>query len=243
MTLNLHKGFSSFNRRFVLRELREAIRGAGADLVFLQEVIGAHDAHARRYPGWPETAQYEFLADSVWGSYAYGRNAVYEGGHHGNAVLSRYPIATYRNHDVSVAGEEPRGMLHCEIAVPGLAVPLHAICVHLGLRERDRERQIRGAADLVADRIGIGAPVVLAGDFNDWRQRAHRVLAERAALSEVFLRHRGRAARSFPALWPLLRLDRIYTRHLRVMSASVLSRRPWRSLSDHAALICRLRPC
>jgi len=39
MTVNIHKGFTTFNRKFILPELREAVRKVGADLVFLQEVM------------------------------------------------------------------------------------------------------------------------------------------------------------------------------------------------------------
>ena len=92
LTVNTHKGFTAFNRRFILPELREAVRSTQADIVFLQEVLGSHDRHAARHAGWPHTSQYEFLADSMWTDFAYGRNAVYPNGHHGNALLSKYPI-------------------------------------------------------------------------------------------------------------------------------------------------------
>jgi endonuclease/exonuclease/phosphatase family metal-dependent hydrolase len=243
MTLNLHKGFNSFNRRFVLHELRDAIHAIGADLVFLQEVIGAHDAHARRYERWPDATQYEFLADTIWSSFAYGRNAVYEGGHHGNAILSKFPIVTHVNRDISVGLEEPRGLLHCEIALPGEERPLHAICAHLGLRESERQAQISTAVEMIHRETRPGDRLIMAGDFNDWRQRAHGPLRLGARLQDVFVQSAGRAARSFPALWPLLRLDRIYVRNLRASGQRVLSRRPWRRLSDHAALICDLQPC
>ena len=39
LTVNTHKGFTSFNRRFMLHELREALRMASPDIVFLQEVL------------------------------------------------------------------------------------------------------------------------------------------------------------------------------------------------------------
>ena len=35
LTLNAHMGFNLLNRRFVLPELREAIRSVSADVVFL----------------------------------------------------------------------------------------------------------------------------------------------------------------------------------------------------------------
>lgn len=55
---------------------------------------------------WPDTTHYEFLADTMWSDYAYGRNAVYPEGHHGNAVLSRFPIEYYENRDISVGNGE-----------------------------------------------------------------------------------------------------------------------------------------
>ncbi|WP_425277949.1 endonuclease/exonuclease/phosphatase family protein, partial [Enterobacter hormaechei] len=81
---------------------------------------------------WPDTPHYEFLADTMWSDYAYGRNAVYPEGHHGNAVLSRFPIEHYENRDVSVGESEKRGLLYCRITPPELDVPVHVGCVHLG---------------------------------------------------------------------------------------------------------------
>src|SRR5690348_5478329 len=115
MTVNIHKGFTTFNRRFILPELRDAVRKVGADIVFMQEVLGTHDEHGKKIAeDWPDGAgQYEFLADSIWPQYAYGRNMVYPKGHHGNAVMSKFPIVQHQNHDVSIAGPEKRGLLHC----------------------------------------------------------------------------------------------------------------------------------
>jgi endonuclease/exonuclease/phosphatase family metal-dependent hydrolase len=75
-TYNIHKGFSFFNRRLVIHDVREHLRALNADLVFLQEVQGGHERHAWRYEEWPEQPQYEFLADSIWTDFAYGKNAV-----------------------------------------------------------------------------------------------------------------------------------------------------------------------
>ena len=88
LTVKTHKGFTAFNRRFILPKLREAVRSTQGDIVFLQEVVGSHDRHAARYPGWPQTSQYEFLAANTWSDFDSGRNAVYPDGHHGNALLT-----------------------------------------------------------------------------------------------------------------------------------------------------------
>src|SRR5581483_3632063 len=85
VTYNIHKGFSQFKRHVSVYELRERLRGLAADIVFLQEVQGSHSRHQQRHRNWPEAPQYEFLADVLWRDFAYGRNAVYDSGHHGNA--------------------------------------------------------------------------------------------------------------------------------------------------------------
>ncbi len=235
LTINTHKGFTTFNRRFILPELRDAVRNVGADIVCLQEVMGAHDIHATRFENWPDTSHYEFLADTVWDDFAYGRNAVYPEGHHGNAVLSRFPITQFNNRDISVAGHEKRGMLHCQMTLPGLSLRVHVICVHLGLREEHRQAQLDMLCTLV-NQLPEGEPVVVAGDFNDWRLKANHLLKNKAGLDEVFTRARGRPARTFPAGLPLLRLDRIYVKHAHVSAPSALNWRQWRRLSDHAPL-------
>jgi endonuclease/exonuclease/phosphatase family metal-dependent hydrolase len=238
LTLNAHMGFSPSRRRFVLPALREAIRSVSADLVFLQEVMGAHARHARRHADWPAEPQYEFLADTTWGQHAYGRNAAYPHGHHGNALLSKFPILRDRNHDVSVHGHERRGLLHCVIDVPG-GGELHAVCAHLGLRESHRRRQLGLLCGLLHDAIPAGAPVVVAGDFNDWRGRGHPLL-HACGLREAFVEAHGRLARSFPSGAPLLPLDRVYVRDARAREPRVLGGKPWSRLSDHAPLLARI---
>ncbi|WP_293470526.1 endonuclease/exonuclease/phosphatase family protein [Polaromonas sp.] len=240
LTVNIHKGFTFFNRKFILPELREAVRKVGADVVFLQEVTGNHLKHASKFENFPDAPHYEFLADTIWPEFAYGRNAVYTNGHHGNALLSKFPIVHFENHDVSISGPERRGMLHCELHIPGRSVNVHAICVHLGLVETHRTQQMDMLCNLVRNAIPADAPVVVAGDFNDWRHQAHAQLARRAGLHEVFVQAHGHAARTFPARFPVLRLDRIYVRNARSHAPVVLPGKPWSHLSDHAPLAAEI---
>lgn len=109
---------------------------------------------------------------------------------------------------------------------------VHAICIHLGLREVHRQQQLR----LLEQRIGqipADAPLVVAGDFNDWRQKAD---LSQSGLQEVFIHAHGKPARTFPARLPLLPLDRIYVRNLTIHNPRVLTTRPWSHLSDHVPL-------
>ena len=239
-TYNIHKGFSQFNRRMMVHELRERLRHLNSDLVFLQEVQGLHLGHAATHANWPTAPQHEFLAEAVWDSTAYGHNMVYDHGHHGNAILSRFPIVTSHNEDVTDLRFERRGLLHCQVAVAGFARPVHCVCVHLSLIGRSRKRQLAQLAESLAHWAPGDTPVIVAGDFNDWRNHAHDLLVERMGLTEVFTGDAGRPVRSFPASLPFFRLDRIYVRGFAVASTEVHFGRPWSRISDHAALTTRL---
>ena len=239
-TLNIHKGLSQFNRRTVIHELRDGLRAIDADVVFLQEVQGLNERHALRFATWPGEPQHEFLAGGDW-THAYGRNRVHEYGHHGNAVLSRFPIVSHENEDVSNHRFERRGILHCVLAVPGWQRDLHCVCVHLSLHERGRRRQLDAICGRLRELISSGEPVIVAGDFNDWRQRASRVMEDALGLTEVLVAATGRHARTFPSALPVLQLDRIYVRGFEVQGARAHRGKPWSLLSDHLALSAELR--
>jgi endonuclease/exonuclease/phosphatase family metal-dependent hydrolase len=240
MTVNIHKGFTTFNRKFMLPELRDAVRKVGADLVFLQEVQGTHEEHGKKVNGYPDLPHHEFMAEQIWPQFAYGRNMVYPKGDHGNAVMSKYPIVHYQNHDVSVEGPEKRGLLHCVIRVPGQPLDVHAICVHLGLAESHRQHQLDLLCEMVRGEVPDNSPLIVAGDFNDWRRRANAVLEREIGLREVFVNAYGDNAKTFPARFPLLCLDRIYVRNASVHLPVVLPRKPWSHLSDHAPLVAEI---
>lgn len=237
---NIHKGFSQFNRRMVIHELRDGLRELAPDIAFLQEVQGLHHGHAGRHRDWPDSPQHEFLAQDVWPASAYGGNAVYDHGHHGNAILSRFPIAACDNHDVSAHRFERRGLLHCVIRLDGSARQIHALCVHLGLTAAGRRLQYDMLASHIHHAVPADAPLIVAGDFNDWRNRADDLWANRLGLSEVFTQIHGKPARSFPSAMPVLRLDRIYVRGLRAIDTRVHHGPPWSGISDHAALTAEL---
>jgi endonuclease/exonuclease/phosphatase family metal-dependent hydrolase len=242
-TWNIHKGFSQFNRRVVVHELREKLRTLGADIVFLQEVQGEHLIHSQRHRDWPDQPQHQFLAEQVWSNHAYGQNMVYDHGHHGNAILSRFPILEQDNQDVTHYRFDRRGLLHCKIAIPNLADPVHCVSVHLSLFGGSRRFQLAALVERIESIVPAHAPLVIAGDFNDWRNHADKLLAKQLSLSEAFSApHGGPPARSFPAQLPLLRLDRIYLRGLDVIKREVHQGGFWSSLSDHAALFAHVKP-
>ena len=239
VTYNIHKGFSQFNRRLVLHEIREHLARLGADVAFFQEVVGEDRAHARRHGSWPAVGQHAYLTEEE-SHHAYGMNAVHEQGHYGNAIVSRYPIASWENLDISHHAFENRGLLHTEIAIPGWKERLHCINVHLGLWGRSRRFQLKWLCERIDEAVPDGEPLVVAGDFNDWQRKASAVLGRELDLYEVFERTEGAHARSFPARMPLLHLDRIYVRGLAVEGVQKLVGPSWARLSDHVALTATL---
>lgn len=236
VTLNIHKGFSAGNRRFTLEAIRRCLRASDANVVFLQEVVGDNQKKREKIEGWPEGNQLEFLADSVWDHFAYGKNAIYQHGHHGNAILSEIPFSDSTNIDVSCYSFSQRGILHGETEEG-----IHLLCVHLGLLERERQRQLEQLVEYIDLNIPPDQPLILAGDMNDWRHKGHATITTQLGLSEAHMAIHGSLAKTFPAIKPLLAVDRVYQRGFEVVTSRVLSGKPWKNVSDHCALLCELR--
>ncbi|MFT5643778.1 MAG: endonuclease/exonuclease/phosphatase family metal-dependent hydrolase [Janthinobacterium sp.] len=274
-TYNIHKGVSAIRGLPRVHALKKAIALFDADVVCLQEVQGRHDRNAAQFgleshghTHWPQASQHEFFAGESHHS-AYGKNAVYDHGHHGNALVSAFPIATTNNQDVSDHAYEQRGILHCVLQTP--AGDVHCYVVHLGLFEAGRGRQTQALIEAVLASAPNDARVIIAGDFNDWRNRLGATLRDKLGVTEVFdgvktgsalgdlVRtlarrkcavnsgiHRGSGsvlspARTFPAAMPWLRLDRIYVRGFKVESAQVMHGALWGKLSDHAPIVASLK--
>jgi endonuclease/exonuclease/phosphatase family metal-dependent hydrolase len=241
LTYNIHKGFSTSNLRFILHDIKDSLREVNADVVFLQEIHGECNISKNRFDDWPNNRQFEFLADEVWPHHAYGKNAIYKSGHHGNAILSKYPFIEWENIDVSIMKSASRSLLHGTIRTPDSNQKIHIICVHLGLFERERERQFATLSRRISSHVPADEPLIIAGDFNDWRGRAEHHMHDDLDVNEVFKTTHGAYARTFPAWFPVLSMDRIYCRGLDVVSCSRLQGMPWRRLSDHAPLLAEFR--
>ncbi len=236
MTYNIHKGMDFFGSRNITQGIKTAIQRVNPDVVFLQEVIGASQLVKHRLDPWPSTAQFEFLADSIWPHFAYGKNAVYSDRDHGNAILSRYPIIFNERIDVSTNRFEKRGLLHAVCEIPRSDRQLDLICVHNDLLEIGRNRQIHALVQRITASVNKDRPLIVAGDFNDWRQSSSKRLKSMLPVQEAHHKVHGHYARTFPVFFPMLPLDRIYYMNLTAVDAQTHLGSPWGSLSDHAAL-------
>ena len=226
-----------------------------ADLVFLQEVQDRNERLMPRQAEDRQSGQLDMLASSGYEHRAYGVNAIYPHGNHGNAILSRLHIEHAANHDISDHMLERRGMLHAVARLPGEgARSVHLICAHFGLAKRSRTRQADWVARFIEREIPRSSALILAGDFNDWQRGVDAQLRRRLGMHEVgdevqqiswmerllAWRRPVRVARTFPSLAPWLTLDRIYLRGLRATGTRVPRGRSWARCSDHAPLIADL---
>jgi len=236
-TYNIHKGVMGLRKRSRIHDLRVALNSIDADIVFLQEVQERNERMAHR-PGHHNGTQLDVLCTGGYLHRAYGMNAVYPHGHHGNAIVSRHTIGQHLNHDISDHALEKRGLLHAisHIDTPRGEFDIHLINTHFGLIKRSRVRQAEFLIDFVRSEVPEDAPLIIAGDFNDWRRKADRTLVDQLGVVDVFRAVTGRAARTYPSVLPVFHLDRIYARGLNVTDARVHLAFPGARISDHAAL-------
>jgi len=244
-TYNIHKGVRGLGprKRLEIHNLGLAVEAFDADLVFLQEVRLFHTREARRFDrthfGWPEQGQADFLAPEGY-EVAYRSNAITRHGEHGNALLSRWPMGDVGHHDVSDHRFEQRGLLHVPVVWNGTRV--HAIVVHFGLVHRSRVRQVQRLADFIAAVVPPDAPLVVAGDFNDWSERLDDALLAHGLRRALGPGEARSHTATFPSIAPVFALDRFYLRGLRCRMTMVPRGLAWARMSDHLPLVAELEP-
>jgi endonuclease/exonuclease/phosphatase family metal-dependent hydrolase len=242
-TYNIHKGVRGLGpaRRLEIHHIGLGIAALKADVVCLQEVRLFHHRDAQHfdhtYLGWPPQGQAAFLAPEGYSS-AYRSNAVTKGGEHGNALLTRLAMGAVGHEDVSDHRFEQRGLLHVPLRWQGRE--LHVIVAHFGLIHASRMRQTQRLGAYLARAVPADAPVLVAGDFNDWPGQLD------APMHAAGL-HRASAPgdpsggrRTFPSQWPVWALDRVYLRGLRCLSTEVPRGAAWARMSDHLPLLVEL---
>lgn len=235
LTYNIHKGFNTFNRNLSVHKIKDKLIELNPDLIFLQEVIGRNLNHELKQENWPKLSQAQYLASNYWNS-VYGKNVNHKNGHHGNAILTKYPVESHYNQNVTHLSFEKRGILHTKIMIGEQR--LHCVCVHLSLFSKSRLWQINELINEILKNIPKEDPIIIAGDFNDWSKKVCNKIIPKLELKEAFIDLYGKYARTFPSNKPILSLDRVYVRGLEIKEAEVLSGKEWFQISDHSPLKC-----
>jgi endonuclease/exonuclease/phosphatase family metal-dependent hydrolase len=220
-TYNVHK-CRGLDGRVNVARIGGVLGELEADVIALQEVL-AHQA--------------EEISNDIGMPYALGENRKHRGYAYGNVVLSRLPIASIRNYDLSVRGREERGCLRADLLVSNNDL-LHVFNVHLGtaLIERRHQGRMLIAPELLND-ASLESPRIVLGDFNEWTHGlATRLL--RSHLLSADIRIHLQRSRTYPGLLPFLHLDHIYyDPALRLERLSLHRTRKALVASDHLPLI------
>src|SRR5438132_879900 len=224
---NIHRGVG-LDRRRDLDRIGVVIAEMNPDIIGLQEVI-REDGNVM-----PTADQAAYLASKLGMELVMGETRPYGAGIYGNAVLTRLPVIGSARHDLSHGLREPRGCLRVDVAVND--VTLHVFNCHFGLAFRERRAQL----ELLAGFIRAGScpgPRVVMGDFNEW----HRGPVPRGLRLE-FESPMRRMRRTHPAVFPIFRLDRLYSDvELEREAFHVHSSGLARVASDHLPVMVRLR--
>lgn len=218
VTWNIH-GCVGRDGRYDVERIGACIQAISPDIAAFQEV----DSRGRN-PGQSEVGRYLREQVGDHGHEAWSISG--PDGRYGQMLASRFPLEDRHVHDISMPGREPRKVM--EARVVGPAGPLRLVATHLGLRPAERRRQVAKLRDILS--ADLASPLILLGDFNEWRGRRIR----RDAPSDVFGVPTSHA--TFPSRFPFLALDRIYCRpgglmaHSRVVREAAIA-------SDHLPLV------
>jgi endonuclease/exonuclease/phosphatase family metal-dependent hydrolase len=205
------------------------IRSLDADVVALQEVVGA---------GPHGGGHAESLGAALGMGWVMAPARQLRGHQFGNAVLSHLPIVQHLEQDLTWKTCESRRLQRVDVAVEGQT--LHVYNVHLGTAILERRHQARRLAAIVSDRH-VSGPKVVLGDFNEWmRGLVTTLLSEK--LNSVDLRDHMRRRRTYPGLFPILHLDHIYyAGRLEILRIEVPRTRAALIASDHLPLVADVR--
>jgi endonuclease/exonuclease/phosphatase family metal-dependent hydrolase len=228
-TYNIHR-CRGIDRRVMPLRIAEVLREIDADVIALQEVVGAGPAGA----GQAEEIGAALGMGWVMASVRHLRKHLF-----GNVILSRYPIVHHSQYDLSWRTCEPRACQRADLDL-GPGRMLHVYNVHLGTAVLERRYQAPRLAAYVHDRR-IQGPKIILGDFNEWmRGLATRTLS--ALFESIDIRAHLKRRRTYPGIFPLLHLDHIYYEGTVEVHAVDLPRtRKALMASDHLPLVADLR--
>ena len=228
-TYNIHR-CRGMDRRVVPSRIIDVLREIDADVIALQEVIGAGPVGAGQ-------------AEEIGAGLGMGwvMNCVRSLRQHqfGNVVLSRYPIVHHSQYDLSWRTCEPRACQRADLDLGHNRV-LHVYNVHLGTAVLERRYQAPRLASYVHDHR-IRGPKIILGDFNEWmRGLATRTLT--SLFESVDIQSHLKRRRTYPGLFPVVHLDHIYYEgDVEVCGVELPRNRKALIASDHLPLVANLR--
>ncbi len=228
VTYNVHRciGLDRLRRP---ERVAAVLRAVGADIIALQEVVGA---------GPNGASQIEAIGAALGMGWVMASARHLRGHQFGNAVLSRFPITHHVEHDLTWKTCEERCLQRVDVDIRGET--LHVYNVHLGTAILERRHQAERLAAIVSRRHAGAAKIVL-GDFNEWMRGLTTTLLS-SRLKSVDLASYLKRRRTYPGIFPILHLDHIYyAGRLDVVGIELPRTRLSLVASDHLPLVADVR--
>ena len=206
------------------------LRDIDADVVALQEVIGAGPAGA---------GQAEEIGAALGMGWVMTCVRTLRQHQFGNVVMSRLPIVHHTQYDLTWRTCEPRACQRADLDL-GSGQVLHMYNVHLGTAVLERRYQAGRLAAFVHDRRVTG-PKVILGDFNEWmRGLATKTLS--SLFESIDISAHLKRRRTYPGLFPVVHLDHMYYEgRLEVTNVEMPRTRKALMASDHLPLVANVR--
>jgi endonuclease/exonuclease/phosphatase family metal-dependent hydrolase len=227
-TYNIHR-CRGLDRRTRPDRVATVLQNIGADVIALQEVVGA---------GPTGTGQAEILGASLGLGWVMAPTRHYRRHLFGNVIMSRFPIVHHAQYDITWKTCEPRCVQRADISMPGGLI-VHVYNVHLGTALIERRYQAGRLSGMLTDRR-LRGPRVIMGDFNEWTRGLVTEMMHRIGGSVDVGLHLQRR-RTYPGVLPLLHLDHIYYRgHIEVVGVEQPRSRMALVASDHLPLVADL---
>jgi endonuclease/exonuclease/phosphatase family metal-dependent hydrolase len=225
VTYNIHKG-RGMDGRTSIKRIAKVLDDLDADIIALQEIFSVCDSFE---------GQAEMLASELGLKQAFGCTRHRRGRPYGNAILSRWPIVSSQDLDISCHRRERRGCIRADLKTP--RGTLHIFNIHMGTSFFERRQQVQHLLSAKHLHDDLSGPRVLVGDFNEWiRGLTTRMLSEKFESLNLELHVQRR--RSYPGFLPLMHLDHIYfERPLHVEKAELIRTRLSKVASDHLPLV------
>ncbi|HEY7170751.1 MAG TPA: endonuclease/exonuclease/phosphatase family protein [Vicinamibacterales bacterium] len=228
VTYNIHR-CRGMDRRTRPERVAEVLRDVNADIIALQEVVGA---------GPQGGSQIEEIGAALGMGWVMAPTRHLRNHLFGNVVLSHYPIRHHSQHDLSYKTCEQRCLQRVDVDVDGRV--LHVYNVHLGTAILERRYQAQRLATVVSDRH-INGPKIVLGDFNEWMRGLTTTLLS-SKLKAVDLGRYMTRRRTYPGLFPILHLDHIYyDGPLEIVHIELPRTRLSLVASDHLPLVADIR--
>jgi endonuclease/exonuclease/phosphatase family metal-dependent hydrolase len=239
LSYNIHRAIG-VDRRFRPERIVTIVDSYKPDIVLLQEVD----------EGAPRSRELDLareLATDLGFPYrAVGHNVTLRKGRYGNATLSKHPILSERNIDLTIDLWKRRGCQHTAIELRNTDEHGHhhqrrldVFNLHLGLSAGQRARQVEllARSSEMTD-LPPSAACVVGGDFNDWRSLLVPSLTGGMNFRSATDSSTGRPLRTYPSFFPRGPLDRIYYRGpLALLDAYRCRLRLSRLASDHLPIV------